>query len=266
MLQNFTHPRVNPIMIASLALLLLAGISHGESSKVAKAQDPPSSVFHGSRDYKIIALTYDDGPNSRFTPGLVEVLKKHKVPATFFWLGEQVERYPEQAKLVAEAGFEIANHTYDHSNPKKMSSAKLREQISSTQKLIEDTTGVTPTLFRPPYGAVNKDIRRLLSDMDLTNVMWSLDTEDWRSGCTKDDIVARVMTNIKSGDIILMHDRNSRTTQATDELIPLLRKQGYIFVTVSDLIKAPEVDGKVKELSLLSYIKYAAPATKLICH
>lgn len=217
----------------------------------AESTSPASDlvVFNGSRNLNLIALSYDDGPNARFTPRLIEVLRQENVPATFFWLGEQVKYYPQQAKQLAEMGFEIGNHTFDHKNPVKLSYQELYEELVSTQKIIQKTVGVTPRLFRPPYGSINKTVRQVAKELNLQIIMWSLDTEDWRLNSTKEKIVTKVMNKIRPGDIILMHDRNTRTIEATAELIPLLRERGYKFVTVGQLLKAKQLEPQIDELT-----------------
>ncbi len=218
-----------------------------QSGENGTMSSPPSSYFHGSRDLPLIALTYDDGPNKNFTPRLIKVLREHDAPATFFWLGEQVEYYPDVARYVIEMGFEIGNHSFDHANLAKRSIPEIKEQIRSTRQTIQDTVGITPRLFRPPYGAVNRTLRGVAAEFDLDVIMWSLDTEDWRTSCTKEKIVNRVKENIRPGDIILMHDRNTRTIEATAELIPYLRNQGYRFVTVSQLLQAQRYSPEIRD-------------------
>jgi peptidoglycan/xylan/chitin deacetylase (PgdA/CDA1 family) len=195
-------------------------------------------VYSGPKDSNLIALTYDDGPNSRFTPHLVEILKKKQVPATFFFIGEQVELYPSEAKFVADMGFEIGNHTYSHPNLRKLSCTEIQEELTKTQEIIKSTTGVTPALFRPPYMLSNRTVVELAQSMNLAIVFWSVDTEDWKPSTTKEEIVEAVMSQVTGGSIILMHDRNTKTLQATEEIIDLLRAQGYEFATISRLLEA----------------------------
>ncbi len=257
--------RMTNVFLIIVAMVLFSseqGSGSGTLTQLKRQLFSTKSIFHGSRDMKLVALSYDDGPNSRFTPRLVELLEREHVPATFFWLGEQVEYYPSVAQLVAEKGFEIGNHTFDHSNPTKLSTEKLHEQISSTQEIIRQTTNVTPVLFRPPYGSVNAVVRRVAHDFGLDLVLWSLDTEDWRSGMTRERIIETVLDKIRPGDIILMHDRNSRTIDATQELVPLLREQGYCFVTVSALLHAEKISPEIEKVGrspLLNVVLFTPP-------
>lgn len=214
----------------------------------AESAIAPSSVFNGTRDYKLIALTYDDGPNSRFTPRLLSLLREQNVPATFFLLGEQVKLYPNEARQIVEMGFEVGNHSFDHSNLSKMNEQGIDEQLQSTQEIIKKTAGIEPGVFRAPYGALSTTVKRLAHEKGLDIIMWSLDTEDWKTGSMKEQIVQTVLEKVKPGDIILMHDRNTRTIEATAELIPRLREEGYEFVTVSMLLRAKEYMPLVMEI------------------
>ncbi|MCD6385301.1 polysaccharide deacetylase family protein [Candidatus Sumerlaeota bacterium] len=248
------------IGVIILIILFIISVPYGEqeeskqvaekkSTTITTPSSSSSAVFHGSRNLNLIALTYDDGPNRHFTPRLLEVLKQEDVPATFFWLGEQVKYYPQQAKQLAEMGFEIGNHTFDHKNPAKLSYQELYDELLSTQEIIKKTVGITPRLFRPPYGSLNKTVRQVAKELDLQIIMWSLDTDDWRLSSTKEKIVSRVMKEIRPGDIILMHDRNTRTIEATAELIPLLRERGYRFVTVTELLKAKQLEPEINKIT-----------------
>lgn len=194
-------------------------------------------VYSGSADSNLIALTYDDGPNQHFTPYLVEILKKKQVPATFFFLGEQVALYPSVAKFVADQGFEIGNHTYSHPNLRKLSRAEIQDELTKTQEIIKSTTGVTPTLLRPPYMLSNRTVVKLAKSMGLAIIFWSVDTEDWKPSTTKEEIVETILSQVTGGSIILMHDRNTKTLEATEEIIDLLRAKDYEFVTISRLLK-----------------------------
>ncbi len=194
-------------------------------------------VYSGPKESNLIALTYDDGPNRRFTPYLIEILMNKQVPATFFFLGERVALYPSVAKFVANMGFEIGNHTYSHPNLRKLSQTEIQDELIKAQEIIKSTTGVTPTLLRPPYMLSNRTVVELAQKMGLAIVFWSVDTQDWRPSTTKQQIVEAVMSQVTGGSIILMHDRNTKTLEATEEIIDLLRAEGYEFVTISRLLE-----------------------------
>ncbi|MGG0656192.1 polysaccharide deacetylase family protein [Rummeliibacillus pycnus] len=180
---------------------------------------------------KLVALTFDDGPSKTVTPKVLKILKKHNVKATFFMVGSQVKANPKIAKQVQEAGHEIGNHTYSHPNLMNLTNAQIKSQLTRTNTAIKNATGHNPTLFRPPYGAVDNRVR---AQTKLPVTLWSVDTLDWKYHNSK-----KIMTFVKKqtypGAIILMHDIHISTADGLDAVITYLKKQGYTFVTVSEL-------------------------------
>jgi peptidoglycan/xylan/chitin deacetylase (PgdA/CDA1 family) len=128
-----------------------------------------------------VALTYDDGPSPRNTAALLDLLAERQVQATFFLIGEHVRKYPELARRVAAGGHTLGNHTAMHPNLRKKSDARVREELVTCQKIIEDTLGVSPVLFRPPYGARRPGVLRIARSLGLTPVMWNVTAHDWES-------------------------------------------------------------------------------------
>lgn len=194
-------------------------------------------VSHGDRETKRIALSFDDGPHPRFTPMILEMLAEYGIKATFFMIGSNVARYPEVARAVAAAGHEIGNHTYTHPHMHALSVKELLEEIEKTENIFEQNGIPRPRLFRPPEGFRSKEQVRALRDAGYTTIIWSLDTNDWR-GRAAHEIVSVVLGGVRGGDILLFHDYTSRknTITALEELIPRLIKDGYEFVTVSELL------------------------------
>ena len=183
-------------------------------------------------DRKKIALTFDDGPHPDYTPEMLDVLKEKNVKATFFLLGQQVEKYPDIVKRISEEGHLIGNHSYKHEQLSKLSSIQACSQVNRTNELIQAITGEYPEYLRPPFGDWKDDLD---GDVNMIEVLWDVDTLDWSSK-NKSKIIKKVVTNVQEGDIILMHDSYESTVSATAELIDILQKDGYQFVTVDELI------------------------------
>lgn len=181
---------------------------------------------------KQIALTFDDGPNPKTTPQIVKTLKKYDAKATFFVVGKNVQKYPKTVKEVFDAGHEIGNHTYDHAKLTSLSVKQVRTQIQLTDIAVKAAINQNTTLFRPPYGAYNKTITGLLN---VPNIMWSIDTLDWKHRDPKKTLQI-VKTNAKKDSIILMHDIHQTTADSLDAVLAYLSKEGYEFVTVSELL------------------------------
>ncbi len=190
---------------------------------------------------KVVALTFDDGPHPIYTPQVLDILKRYKVKATFFLIGERAERYPEIAHQIVIEGHEIGNHTYSHPNnlPKK-SLDEIRREIEMGAAAIERVTGVRPRLFRPPKGFLNYRVLTAAQLEGYTLVFWTV-SADHKDAPTPEAMANRVLKLVHPGAIILMHDGRIKSRWKDVKALPLiiegLRKRGYGFATVSKLIK-----------------------------
>lgn len=205
-------------------------------SKSATAKPTGSKV--NCRKVKCVALTFDDGPGP-YTTKLLGYLKAKQARATFFMLGQQVDTYPRVAKAVAKAGHEIGVHTWDHRSLSKLSAAQIDSELKSTIDIIRDDTGTTPTLLRPPYGAMNTLVRTEAKKYGLAVILWNVDTLDWKTRSTP-KTVAAALKDTRRGSIILVHDIHKTTVAAVPDIIDGLRAKGYTFVTVTELIGDPK--------------------------
>ena len=197
--------------------------------------------------HKAIALTFDDGPWPKTTTQILDILKKNNIKATFFWVGRYLQTYPELGKQVAAAGHAIGNHTWSHQYIKYNEDGAARE-IDRTSSLIEEVTGVKTSMFRPPGGILNNGLTAYAQKKNYAVIMWSADSLDWRAATQS--LMDNVMRQANSGGIVLMHDgggNRSRTVQALPDIIARLRKEGYKFVTVPELLQMQEQDLKKQE-------------------
>ncbi len=193
-------------------------------------------------DQKAVALTFDDGPDPVNTPALLEVLEKNNAKATFFVLGSRAEKQPDLIKKMAEAGHELGNHSYSHADFNGKSDEFILEEIKKTSDILCRLTGQTPEFFRPPGGYLSYAMVDLTKAEGLTIGYWTWqqDSKDWRDGTTAAQIAEHIKKNIAPGQIIVLHDGASngeQTVKAMDILIPELNKQGYHFVTMSELLE-----------------------------
>lgn len=191
---------------------------------------------------KYIALTFDDGPSEEVTPRVLDILEQYNAKATFFMLGSQVDYHPKIAKLVADAGHEIGNHTDQHQDLTKLGPDGIRKEIESTSDKIKNITGVRPHLIRPPYGAYNERVRSDAANHENSIILWSVDSLDWQSR-NADAIHREVQQQLTPGAIVLMHDIHPTTADALPELMETLQQEGYQFVTVFQLLKIQEKSG-----------------------
>ncbi|WP_239328047.1 polysaccharide deacetylase family protein [Paenibacillus sp. ACRRX] len=199
-------------------------------------------IWEAKTDQRVMALTFDDGPDPIQTTAILNVLKQYGVKSTFFVLGRRVKQHPEVVKKIIAEGHEIANHTFSHTYFNARSTASfIRQEIERTQLAVYEVTGAKPTLFRPPGGNYNDRIINTAHLLGLKSVMWSWhqDTKDWtHPGVGK--ICDKVLKNAHNGDIVLFHDYvpgKTQTKQALETILPELQKKGFQLVTVSELIR-----------------------------
>jgi peptidoglycan/xylan/chitin deacetylase (PgdA/CDA1 family) len=194
-------------------------------------------VRSGSPRKREVALTFDDGPG-RYTPQILATLRRMRAPATFFVIGEWARQYPHLVRAEAAAGFEVGDHTETHPLMPRLSAAAQRAQIVNAGAAIRRAGAPFPHLWRPPYGAFNGATLAVLHALRMLMVLWTVDTSDYaRPGVER--IVAAAVGGAKPGAIILMHDGGgdrSETVAALPRIIAALRRHGYRFVTVSQLL------------------------------
>ena len=194
----------------------------------------------------MLALTFDDGP-SDVTDRILATLMQYDARATFYVVGNKLEEYANVLKHIAASGNEIACHTWSHVKLINVSAAKMRTQITSTNDLIKEITGVEVKLLRPPYGNQNATLRSVCKDLGIVITRWQIDTKDWSSRNTN-KVYKAIMNGAGNGEIILCHDLYPTTAAAVEMAIPDLIEKGYQLVTVSELLsfhKDGPVPGKV---------------------
>jgi peptidoglycan-N-acetylglucosamine deacetylase len=180
------------------------------------------------------ALTFDDGPHAEGTPAVLEILAREKVPATFFLVGEQIRRNPSLPREILEAGHRIALHCDRHRNLLRLAPAQVREDIARAESAIGDSTGLTPELYRPPYGVLNAAALRLARARGWRTLLWSQWGRDWEKRATPDSIAAKVTEGAGEGAVLLLHDADDysaegswrRTVAALPSVIETMRARG----------------------------------------
>ena len=202
-----------------------------------EAQLPANSVMSNGRilytDKPMIALTYDDGPNPKVGNRIMDVMAANNGRATFFLVGNRVPTYTSEVQRMAAEGHEIANHSYSHKYLNKYGADVIRDEVAKCNAAVQAACGVTPSVMRLPGGNKNSTV---LSNVNMPIVLWNIDTRDWDHKNAQKTI-NEVMSKVKDGDVILMHELYNATADASDYLIPTLSSQGYQLVTVSELAK-----------------------------
>lgn len=239
-------------MIKRLILLFLlvsffcAGQEIGQAATKNRAywEARGDIVWEVKTDTKLIALTFDDGPDPRYTREILDLLEKHKAKGTFFVMGHKAEKNPTLIREMSQKGHEIANHTYHHPQLRTITAADLQKEIKDTDNVIYSITGKYPALFRPPGGVYDDKVVAAAKTQNHLVVMWSWtqDTKDWKNPGTQ-KIINKVCDNAKPGNIVLFHDAGGNRTQtvrAVEIILDRLSKEGYQFVTVSQLLPYKE--------------------------
>lgn len=187
--------------------------------------------------YKLLALTFDDGPDPRNTPIVLNALKKYNAHATFFVIGSEAKRYPKLLREIVEGGNEIGSHSYTH--PAHPTPAQSIQELDKTAEVIRKATGIAPVCYRPPYGIVHNNLTRLALNRGYAVFLWTISSADTRPVSVM-TLANNVIHTPNPGDIILMHDGpgHIRTTQAVPIILSQLTRMGFKFVTLPQLLQA----------------------------
>lgn len=224
-------------LVTSAIVAALCGTALAGTATSASAAPPAVDC----RKVKCVALTFDDGPVTD-TQRLLRILNERDARGTFYLVGKNVQKYPSTVRAAAQAGHQIGNHSWDHANLTKLSTAQIKSQLSRTDAAIKQATGKKPTTFRAPYGAHNAAVR---SAAGRPLVHWSVDTLDWKHRDTA-RLIKTVNTQTKPGDIVLLHDIHKTTVDAVPGIIKGLKARGFHFVTVDQLFAPTKLPaGKV---------------------
>ncbi|WP_394583914.1 polysaccharide deacetylase family protein [Cytobacillus firmus] len=197
------------------------------SNVVYVSNDPDIKLFNaGHPSKKTVTLTFDDGP-ARVLPELLDILKKEKVPAVFFWQSRLL--YPGRPwKRVLEEGHQVGTHSSKHSNYVKLTPSEQVQDLRRSKLKIESITGQDVKLFRPPFGQYNEHTIAAAKELGLSTILWRVSSMDWELKKDPEQIITNVLENLEDGAIILLHEL-SQTVEALPELIAEIRGKGYEF-------------------------------------
>jgi peptidoglycan-N-acetylglucosamine deacetylase len=193
---------------------------------------------------KQVALTFDDGPDVKYTSQILDILKSYNIKATFFILGEKALEYPEMVKKIINEGHVIGNHTWDHHYLSNLNATQVKDEVKKDDQVLFSIAGYHTMLFRPPYGAASKNVISEVASMGYHIIDWSVDTRDW-AGTPASTILKYVSNEVRPGGIILQHCSGGRkgnldnTIKALPEIISMLEAKNYHFVTVPELLNYP---------------------------
>lgn len=223
---------------AALLLILFTVLSFSGQSHAASS----TYITKGSTASKVVALTFDDGSDGTNINKILDILSANNVKATFFLTGSGAKKHPSWIKNISAKGHQLGNHSYSHPDFTKLTAAKIKSELDTTETAIKGITGKsTKPIFRAPFGASNAAVLKAVGDAGYTHtIQWNIDTVDWK-GVSATEITNKVVNNIVPGSIVLMHTGAgaSGTPGALPGIISKLKAKGYKFVTVSELLKLP---------------------------
>ena len=203
-----------------------------QSSYLTEKDEELYKKAQAEKNKKVVALTFDDGPDGNTTPQALDILAKYKIKATFFVQGKNIAGNEAILKRMQSEGHEVGNHSWNHPILTKLSLEDAKKQLTDTEDAITKVLGKSSKLMRPPYGAISDDIR---NSLDLSFIMWDVDSLDWKSK-NEAAIFTEIQRQVSNGSIILMHDIHQTSVNSLPKVIEYLQEQGYSFVTVSELL------------------------------
>lgn len=201
----------------------------------ASASTRQLPIYCVRRDQKMVSVSFDAAWGNEDTQQLIDILGQYNVKATFFVVGDWVDRYPESVKALHDAGHEIMNHSNTHAHLPQLSSQQITEDLNACNDKIQAVTGVRPTLIRLPYGDYDDNSIRTIRAMGMEPIQWDVDSLDWKD-LSAADITKRVTSRVGPGSIVLFHNAAKHTPEALPGIIECLLQEGYTFVPISQII------------------------------
>ncbi|MFY9174641.1 MAG: polysaccharide deacetylase family protein [Peptococcia bacterium] len=205
----------------------------------------PNSFFReGDTTEKRVALTFDDGPDSVYTPQMLDVLKEHEVKATFFYIGNRAQLFPEVIQRTVQEGHIVGNHSLDHPDIMKLSIEEAKQNVLQAEEALLQEAGYRTALFRSPYGSIDPERIEEIEKLGYKIIAWNVDSLDWKS-LSAEQVKYNILENVREGSIILQHSSGGKeenlsgSVSALGEVITILKNEGYEFVTIPELLGIP---------------------------
>ena len=229
----------NKAILSALGLVLVVVLIFWAVSSPAivgvSAAQRQLPIYSVQRDDKRVAISFDAAWGNEDTQTLIDILEQYQVHTTFFVVGDWVERYPESVKALSDAGHEVMNHSNHHEHFSQLSSEEIKKNLQACNDKLSAITGVSPVLFRCPYGEYDDHVIQAVKEAGMTAVQWDVDSFDWKEISAK-EIQSRVLKNVKPGSIVLFHNAAKHTPEALPGILEALIKDGYTVVPVSELL------------------------------
>ena len=245
--------------LAVLGCLLAAAVMFFAVSNPAVVGAPATTrqlpIYCVQKDYKVLSISFDAAWGNEDTQQLIDIMDRYQVKATFFVVGEWVDKYPESVKALHDAGHEIMSHSDDHAHFNSLSAEEITRNLNACNDKIEAVTGVRPTLFRCPYGEYDDHVISTVRALGMEPIQWDVDSLDWKD-LSAQEITQRVTGKVQPGSIVLFHNAALHTPEALPSILEALLQEGYTFVPISELI----VDGAYGEDYTIDHTGRQCPA------
>lgn len=220
------------LFLALVAGVGLYGVLKGEET-VTTMQVAP--IYRGQQQFQAVALTFNVDWGEEYLPGILDILSRNQIKATFFLTGRWANKHPELTRRIFHEGHEIGNHGYSHPHANKLGKGANQEEINRTERVILTLTGHQTRLYAPPYGENSPHVVNAAWELGYRTIMWTIDTVDWQPKTSAEDIKRRVLEKVQNGAIVLMHPKEA-TVLALPEIIKEMGQKGYEFMTVSEIV------------------------------
>lgn len=227
-----TKKHLSVICCSIIGLIIAVVCSIG----VLANSDKKLPIYCVDCEDKKVALSFDAAWGNDDTETLINILKEYDAKATFFVVGAWVDKYPESVKQLSDAGHQIMNHSNTHPYMTKIDSTQKIDELSTCNRKIFEITGVTPTLFRAPYGDYDNATLEATENLGMYTIQWDVDSLDWKDNATPDSIYQRVTSKVNNGSIVLFHNDADHTPAALPKILETLKNDGYEFVFIDELI------------------------------
>ena len=229
------HRKLLSVCAMVLAIALMFWAVNSPAIVGVSAAKRVLPIYSVQRDDRVVSLSFDAAWGNEDTQMLIDILNKYNVHATFFVVGEWVDKYPESVKALADAGNEVMNHSSTHPHMAQLSAEQIQTEVNTCADKIEAVTGTRPTLFRCPYGEYNDTVVSTINGLGMHVIQWDVDSLDWK-GLSGDEITTRVLTRVQPGSIVLFHNAAEHTPEALAGIIEALIADGYSIIPISKMI------------------------------
>ena len=227
--------RTLTVLACALAAAAMFALVNAPAVAEASASSRQLPIYCVQRDQKMLSISFDAAWGNEDTQALIDILAQYNVKATFFVVGDWVDKYPESVKALHDAGHEVMNHSNTHAHMSKLSREEIIADVEACSDKIEAVTGVRPTLIRPPYGEYNDTVISAIRSIGMEPIQWDVDSLDWKD-LPASEIVQRVTGKVQPGSIVLFHNAALHTPEALPAILETLLREGYTFVPISQLI------------------------------